>query len=75
MSLAQAFAKGNGRRAKWQGSTVNSLIRLDVNTGDRIAVTGDVLGCRVHDQVDTGCEWLLENRRGPAVVDYRRDTG
>ncbi len=39
MSLAQAFAKGNGRRAKWQGSTINSLIRLDVSTGDRIAVT------------------------------------
>lgn len=39
MSLAQAFAKGNGRRTKWQGTAVNALIRLDVSTGDRIVVT------------------------------------
>lgn len=39
MSLAQAFAKGNGRRTKWQGTTISSITRLDVSTGDRIAVT------------------------------------
>lgn len=39
MSLAQSFAKGSGRRIKWQGTTVHSFVRLDVSPGDRLTVT------------------------------------
>lgn len=39
MSLAQSFAKGSGRRTKWQGTTIQSVIKADVSAGDRIAVT------------------------------------
>ncbi|MEM7092520.1 MAG: hypothetical protein AAF567_05930 [Actinomycetota bacterium] len=39
MSLAQAFAKGNGRRTKHAGETIHSLLRLDVAPGDRLTVT------------------------------------
>ncbi len=38
MSLAQSFAKGSGRRTKWQGSTVHSVLKVDVSAGDRIVV-------------------------------------
>ena len=33
-----------------------------------IAVTAEVLGCRVHDDIHAGCERLLEQRSCPAVV-------
>ena len=39
MSLAQAFAKGSARRTKWNGTSVHSVVRIDVSAGDRIAVT------------------------------------
>lgn len=38
MTLAQAFAKGSGRKTKWQGRTVHSFVRIPVTDGDRILV-------------------------------------
>lgn len=39
MSLAQTFAKGNGRKIKWQGEAVHSYLRVPVTEGDRITIT------------------------------------
>jgi len=37
-SLAAAFQSGNGRRTKWNGSTVYSVVELDVTDGDKIEI-------------------------------------
>lgn len=38
-SLADTFARGNGKKARWQGQTVHRVFTLAVNEGDRIEVT------------------------------------
>ena len=38
-SLAAAFRSGNGRKAKWHGEIVHSLLQLAVKEGDMIEVT------------------------------------
>jgi len=38
-SLAAAFRSGNGRKTKWQGDVVHSLLQLSVKDGDTIEIT------------------------------------
>jgi len=38
-SLAAAFSKGNGRKVTWKGQTVESVIEIPVQDGDRIMLT------------------------------------
>lgn len=38
MTLAEALAKGSGRKTKWQGRTVHSFVRIAVTDGDRIVI-------------------------------------
>lgn len=37
-SLADSFRSGNGRKAKWDGQTVHSVLDISVNDGDQIEV-------------------------------------
>jgi len=37
-SLASAFRSGNGRKAKWQGKTVRSLLQISIKDGDSITI-------------------------------------
>lgn len=37
-SLASAFRSGNGRKIKWDGQAVHSLIQLNVKQGDTIEI-------------------------------------
>lgn len=38
MTLAEALAKGSGRKTKWQGRTVHSFVRIPVADRDRIVI-------------------------------------
>lgn len=38
-SLAAAFRSGNGRKIKWHGDVVHSLLQLSVKEGDTIEIT------------------------------------
>lgn len=37
-SLADLFARGNGRKTKWQGTTIYSVYQLPVSEGDIVTV-------------------------------------
>jgi hypothetical protein len=38
-TLAAAFQRGNSRKTKWQGTTVHSVLRLQVSEGDVLRVS------------------------------------
>lgn len=38
-TLSRSFLAGNGRKIKWQGTTVHSLLQLQVKEGDMVTVT------------------------------------
>lgn len=38
-TLAAAFQRGNARKAKWQGTTVHSVLRIQVGEGDILRIS------------------------------------
>ncbi len=69
----QPGLEGAGRRAEQVAAALEHAVELVVVGDDRphqhVAVPGEVLGRRVHDDVGAQRQRLLEQRRGEGVVD------